>query len=275
MTLTRIVQLPQLLWEARGIGQRSLSGAVRQQAARAWIRLNLSSDDRIPNPVRLLGHTISYFRAAQLRWLFRELFLEEHYLFHTSSPQPVIIDCGSNIGISILYFKTLYPAARIVAFEPDPAAFAKLSDNVTRNSLTDITLYPYALSATEGEPDFYRSDDRSLRMSLDRRRNGGERITVAARRLSSFVTEDVDLLKVDVEGAEFMLVQDLVESGKLWNIKQIHLEYHHHIDGDVDALSPLLKLLEDANFGYQVSARCRRRGQPRVFQDIGVYAYRK
>ena len=275
MTLSRIARLPQLLSEARAIGPRSLTRKVRLQIARSWIRLNWSPDDRIPNPVRLFGHTISYFRASQLRRLVRELFVEEHYFFEASSPHPVIIDCGSNIGMSVLYFKTLYPAARIVAFEPDPAAFAKLSDNVTRNSLTDVTLHRYALSAIEGEPDFYRSDDRSLRMSLDRRRNGGQCITVTARRLSSFVTEQVDLLKVDIEGAEFAVMQDLLDNGKLRYIKQIHLEWHHHIDRDVDALSPLLKLLEDANFGYQISARCRNRGLPRLSQDIEIFAYRK
>ena len=57
-------------------------------------------------------------------------------------------------------------------------------------------------------------------MSLDRRRNDGERITVAARRLSSFVEEEIHLLKVDVEGAERALMQDLVDSGKLRMIKE-------------------------------------------------------
>jgi FkbM family methyltransferase len=187
----------------------------------------------------------------------------------------VIIDCGSNIGISVLYFKILYPAARITAFEPDPAAFAKLRDNVTQNSLSDVTLHNCALSDRDGEAEFYRSDEKSLRMSLHPLRSGGERITVVARRLSSFVNEDVDLLKVDVEGAEPALMQDLADAGKLRLIKQIHMEYHHHIDGDVDRLSPLLKLLEDADFGYQISAECSRRGRPRLFQDISIYCYRK
>ena len=53
---------------------------------------------------------------------------------------------------------------------------------VARNSLTGVTLHNYALSDEEGEPEFYRDDERSLRMSLNRRRGAGDRITVAAQR---------------------------------------------------------------------------------------------
>jgi FkbM family methyltransferase len=106
------------------------------------------------------------------------IFFEETYFFRAASPEPVILDCGSNIGMSVLYFKMLYPAARIIA----PAAFAKLRDNVARNSLTGVTLHNCALSDEEGEPESYRDDERSLRMSLNRRRGAADRITVAAQR---------------------------------------------------------------------------------------------
>ena len=86
---------------------------------------------------------------------------------------------------------------------------------------------------------------------------------------------DVELLKLDVEGAENAVMRELARSGKLQNVRQIHLEYHHHIDADVDALSTMLTLLEDPGFGYQVSARSRRHGEPRIFQDIPIYGYRK
>jgi hypothetical protein len=76
------------------------------------------------NPIELLGYKISFMGEAHLRWLFGEIFMDASYFFHTDNDRPLIFDCGSNIGMSVLFFKKLYQNARIIAFEPDPATFA-------------------------------------------------------------------------------------------------------------------------------------------------------
>ena len=60
-------------------------------------------------------------------------------------------------------------------------------------------------------------------MSTIERRGGGERITVPMHLLSSYVTDRVDLLKVDIEGAEHGVLEDLSRSGALSRISMIHL----------------------------------------------------
>lgn len=67
----------------------------------------------------------------------------------------LILDCGSNIGMSILYFKHVYPKARIIGFEPDPAIFPYLQENMTRNGLKDVQLVQAALASQEGTLTFY------------------------------------------------------------------------------------------------------------------------
>ena len=66
------------------------------------------------------------------RWSFdfqrEEIFRREQYRFETDAPAPFIVDCGANIGMATLYFKSLYPDATVLAFEPDPAAFACLQE---------------------------------------------------------------------------------------------------------------------------------------------------
>lgn len=261
--------------EIRAIKRSSLPKPQKDLASRAWMNLNFHSENRIPNPVQLLGHEIHYVRAAHLKYLFREIFVEETYFFRTDAPQPLIVDCGSNIGMSILYFKALYPNARVIGFEPDPTTFAKLRDNVVRNGLSDVVLHECALANEEGQAEFYRSDTRSLEMSLDKKRLNGDVISVPLKRLSSFLEEEVDLLKIDVEGAEMLVMQDLASTEKLRLVKQMHLEYHHHIDGNNDALSSMLKLIEDNGFGYQIASEAGHQAKPRTFQDISIYAYRK
>ena len=74
----------------------------------------------LPNPLGIAGFRISYFDLRQLNYLFREIILDTQYMFEADNDFPFIIDCGSNIGVGILFFKILYPQARIIAFEPDP-----------------------------------------------------------------------------------------------------------------------------------------------------------
>jgi hypothetical protein len=57
----------------------------------------------------LFGQTIS-ITSPKWHWhSLQEIFLEETYKFTSPKPDPVIIDCGANIGLSIIYFKKLYP----------------------------------------------------------------------------------------------------------------------------------------------------------------------
>jgi acetolactate synthase small subunit len=112
-------------------------------------------------------------------------------------------------------------------------------------------------------------------MSIRRERNDGERIVVPARRLSSFINEEIDMLKLDVEGAETSVLQDLAETGRLQMVRQMHLEYHHHIDDKEDKLSAMLSMLEDHGFGYQIGAQTGCWPKPGSFQDVSLYCYRK
>jgi hypothetical protein len=75
--------------------------------------------------VNLMDYTISFCGRASFLYLFEEIFAKASYLFHSDTDRPLIFDCGSNIGMSVLFFKKLYPAARITAFEPDPRTYAR------------------------------------------------------------------------------------------------------------------------------------------------------
>jgi hypothetical protein len=53
------------------------------------------------------------------------------------------------------------------------------------------------------------------------------------------------------------------------------IEFHHHTVKNADALSQVLRLLEDAGFGYQIESGLERPFTGERFQDILIYAYRK
>ena len=62
---------------------------------------------------------------------------------------------------------------------------------------------------------------------------------------------------------------------KLDFIKEMTIEYHHHIEKGVDELSKMLKILESNNFGYQISGDLHLPIERETFQDLMIYAYKK
>jgi FkbM family methyltransferase len=254
----------------------ALPCAMAQSIAQAAARLRHTPDDHVDNPFPILGFTVKFLSEQSFRYSFEEVFIRGSYMFSSNTSTPVIVDCGSNIGLSILFFKSIYPQARIIGFEPDPSTFSVLSENVTANQLSDVELHNIALTERDSEIQFYISPEQagSLLMSLRRERLPGVAITVPGRRLSPFVLERVDLLKMDIEGSESIVLYELENSGALCRIDRIHLEYHHHINNMCDAMSEVLALLERNGFGYQIQSAPTAWPAAATFQDVAIFAYR-
>jgi FkbM family methyltransferase len=205
---------------------------------------------------RFQGFDIAYLHRASYMLAFREIFARQQYYYRSATEAPVIFDCGANLGLATIYFKWLYPKAAIHAFEPDPATFKVLERNITTNHLADVTAHNCALWDSDTEIPFFihKTVQGGLRMSTNGDRLDGTEVRVPGRRLSSFIDEPIDLLKVDVEGAEHRVFCDLLSSNKLSLIRQMFIEYHHRIGGGPSRLASFLEMLEVAGFDYQLSA---------------------
>jgi FkbM family methyltransferase len=253
---------------------------LQNKVIKAMCKLTLMPPSTGATSVQLMGYRIRFPDKAMLEFLFDEIFVEAVYLFHSDTEHPTIIDCGSNIGMSILFFKALYPNARVIGFEPDPFTFKILSENIALNGLSDVELHQCALSHVDGPLQFYRPADlehSTLQMNAIRPRQGNDKcITVDGRRLSHFIGEvEIDLLKLDIEGTEVNVLSEIADADKLRNVKCIHFEYTLHTNADRDDLSLVLRLLERNGFGYQLWASKPAWPSERARQNILFYCYRK
>ncbi|QOY54069.1 FkbM family methyltransferase [Candidatus Sulfurimonas marisnigri] len=225
----------------------------------------------------IMDYKVSFLDFDLFKYLYKEIFLSNEYYFTADNKQPYIIDCGSNIGMSILYFKTIYPESKIIAFEPGKETYACLLKNIENNNLDNVAAYEVALSDKEGFIDFFYDEDDvgSLLMSSVQERLPKQKRSVKSELLSSYIDKEVDFLKMDIEGAEMSVITELCNSGKIKYIKKMVIEYHHHIIKGVDDFSKMLKLLESNKFGYHIQGNFYNDIEVEHFQDIIIYAYRK
>lgn len=225
----------------------------------------------------VFGYTVSFFDYAAFLSMFEEVFIHEAYRFTSKKTNPLIMDCGTNIGLELIYYKRLYPKSTVLCFEPDKKTFRLLQKNIRTNDLENIHPYNFAIGNKKGKTFLYINpkDPGSLIMSTHKKRGLSKKTVIQMDRLSSFMKMPVDFLKLDIEGSEGVAIEDLHKRKKLRQVKQMVIEYHHHIESRKDNLSKLLRILEANQFGYQIITPLRTPFEKEKYQDILIFAYKK
>jgi FkbM family methyltransferase len=169
--------------------------------------------------------------TSELR-VIREMFVLQEYALPDDVQPRVIVDLGSNAGISVLFFKARYPEASVVAVEPVPHVFDRLSANT--GHLPGVSLINAAVSDRDGELTLY-TGAKSWTASATPDALRTQACTVQALTLESILirtgVERVDVLKLDVEGAEIPV---LSSSAAARDADVIVFEFHReHSQGTV------------------------------------------
>lgn len=203
-------------------------------AALARVASGAPGQLRLPHDIRL-----TVLRPLDVL-VTAETILDDHYRLHALPTARRIVDVGAGTGDFAIFAARLFPDAAIVCFEPDARYAEVLGDNVQRNGCRNVTAHAVALGYAP-----------------------------PARRLADFVDGDVDLLKIDCEGAELDVLAGLGPP-MLARVRRIVLEYHAMFVPEQDR--KLVAFLEPAGF------RCRiqpDRWEPRlgyVFAERGAEA---
>lgn len=210
--------LARILYDFRG-GQR-IADAVRRGFAgtRADVliedfdgnlRFICSLDEHIGSNIFWRG----YYSGDQLKVLGRLL-----------SPGMHFVDIGANQGEFSLFAAKRLTAGMVSAFEPSPALFGRLEENVRLNDMTNVRAFNFALGAKAGRARLFENAERYL----DGTRNDGlmtlfpsaERSTEAGEteivRLDDAAWPEgfkrIDVMKIDVEGSEKMVLEGAAET---------------------------------------------------------------
>lgn len=208
------------------------------------------------------GFVISYLNTALLDGTITEIFESGPYDFSAAKAEPFIIDVGSNLGVSILYFKQQHPSAKILCFEPDPISYKLLEENVSENNLDNITLVNAAVAKSEGKVKlfgqiFSESPDsrgNSIVEGWANQRIKNDCVLVSAVRLSSYINAEVDVLKIDIEGAEQQVLEEIKD--KLYLVRELFVEVHVTKEiSHINSLHRIVEILKENNFDVSVERR--------------------
>jgi FkbM family methyltransferase len=153
----------------------------------------------------------------------------------TVKPGKTIFDVGANEGQSSIVFHEMFPGAQVHAFEPFPATFEKLRQNVVH--LPRVKPYALGLSDRTGESELHVStQESSLNSLLGQGREYvwsetaplESKVKVRLSTLDSFCEEqkiaEIDFLKIDVQGVEHLVLKGASQMLARGAIRVIRLE---------------------------------------------------
>lgn len=227
--------------------------------------------------VRFDGRPVQLGDAPSFLSAWDEIFVNRIYEIPVVPGHvPCLVDAGANIGLAALFWKWRYGRFNYVGFEPDPAVAACCRENL-RAWQVDGALHEVAVAGAEGtswfEPD--RAD--GGRLTAARPAGRIPAFEVKLKRLSTFLPVSVDLLKIDVEGAEGEVLAEIAPC--LPRVKALFVEWHSR--AGAGGLGRAVDLLESAGFDCFVQVAA---GPPRPFlaarpaqgyaQNLNLYAVR-
>jgi FkbM family methyltransferase len=227
---------------------------------------------------------VCYPDSRESMWLIYNYYMdwdEFHFIQRYVKNDSVVLDVGANIGIYTLWLSQ-YVGDRgsVIAFEPDPQNHQRCAENLQRNRLDSVRLEQVALSDRSGTLQFSVGEDTENHL-LPQDAAGAACTYVEATTLDEYCRQhgiaSIDFMKVDVEGAELMVLQGAANLLRDSRIGVLQLELNDALQKYGLQRADVVQLLE--SYGYRLyTYRCGRNELGRI-EHVGnapqnVYAIR-
>ena len=228
--------------------------------------------------IKINGIKMSIPDNLSFLWQYHEIFVQKSYNFKPLCDSPIIFDCGANVGTSVIFFKKYFPKSVITAYEPDPSIFLYLKQNVAANKCDNVELVNAAVWNEKTTLLFHSEGADGGNITADK--SSINQIEVQALVLKDEIAkqERVDLLKIDIEGAEYQVLEHC--QSVLRKVENIFLECHS-FSSDTQKIQDILAILNKSGFRYFILNESRRK-QPFVNtslekpmdMQVNIFGYR-
>jgi FkbM family methyltransferase len=141
-------------------------------------------------------------------------YFEMAFLYNILDENGVFIDVGANMGEMSLLASAKIKKGRVIAFEPSPVAVYRLHENIALNGLSNnVKVVPMVVSNKNGFETFSSGKYSEVDHIVANQKTGKRVVRLRSTRLDTFLKSEkinnVDCLKVDVEGAEMKILEGL------------------------------------------------------------------
>lgn len=168
-----------------------------------------------PLPIRVFSRHIGQPVHVRLNTtdisIYNQIFVRREYDFPVAVEPEVVIDAGANVGFSAIYFAQRFPAATVYALEPEQSNFDLLLKNVATfanvvpvnkalwNETTELEIFDPGPGRAGLQKDGFQTFDAN-----NARGRNAERVPAIDldSLMREFHIDHIDLLKIDIEGAE-------------------------------------------------------------------------
>lgn len=187
-----------------------------------WLGRRRARDE--PEHAKMLLELQGYSRAA--REVMAATAIDRDYLHRADlDASSVVVDVGAYRGDGVASFRRLY-GCEVWAFEPNPNAFSLLEERFAGQP--EVHPVPWALGARDATLDLAFDGPGSSLFGGTHQDWATQPVTVraAAPAFAELGIDRIDFMKVNIEGAEFELLDHLIEAGILRTVRYVLVQFH-------------------------------------------------
>lgn len=228
--IAKILFIPRALADIiKVLLHKNISFAERWDVAKALGKIKIASLSKKRNEPFIfhLGKwKINCLYNRHIGFLVKEIFVDEVYALKNKTQVSNILDFGSNIGLSVAYFKMRFSDAAIEAYEPDKNSFELLQKNNRENNWKEVSVYQEAVSDRNGILFAADVEEKASVNSQFLEEGKDENSKVASKDISEILNRNFDIIKMDIEGGEWKLFRKIVDGKLIAKASHWFVEFH-------------------------------------------------
>ncbi len=199
---------------------------------------------------------LNLYKDVDARFYLNEFEQGTLSLFHALlKNDSVVLDVGANIGIYSVLAASKNNNVKVFAFEPADEAYNSLIGNLRLNNLKNVKAEKFGVADYKREAILSRCDDDAYNSLGKPMREVKDEVSVSLISLDDYCREHklnkVDLIKIDTEGADYLVLKGAYNILSGADSPIIFCEYNRYINSGFNyTVSDMISYIEDA--GYQI-----------------------
>ena len=252
--ISKILFIPRALADLlKVLLHKNISFKQRWNVSKGLGKLKIASlHATINEPYKiLLGKNIIHcLYNKNLGFLLKEIFADEVYAVNENATITSVLDIGANIGLSVAYFKTKFPSAKIQCYEPDENSFELLQKNVAENKWENVKCYKEAVSDKDGFLYAASVDEMASVNSQFTTNSSDEKNKVPSKDIAVILQQYFDVIKMDIEGAEWEVFKRIIEDKLITKANHWFVEFHE-IENNKEQFKEILNCFEKNGYNKE------------------------